>query len=102
MDEDDTILILREDGTPVGFVWLRWISSAAAEFEPLGVVQTCQNRGLGRFLLQRAIEAAANRGAKEISVSVWKNNNPAVHLYRSLGFVHRQTKTYLGLDLRLR
>jgi mycothiol synthase len=101
MGSEDIILILREHGNPVGFVWLRWIRSGVAEFEPLGIIQSRQDRGLGTVLLRQAIQLAADRGASKVSISVWSSNEPAIRLYQNLGFVHRSTRTYLGLELHI-
>ena len=102
MDDDDSILILIEEETPVGFIWMRWPDPEIAEFEPIGVVQPYQNRGLGRYLLHEGMRLAASKGALRIAVSVWTGNEPAIHLYRRLGFRHIQTITFLGRDLHLK
>ena len=102
MDDDDSILILVEEGEPVGFIWMRWPDPEIAEFEPIGVIQAYQNRGLGRFLLHEGVRLAAQKGAQKIAISVWSGNKPAIHLYRELGFRYVQTITYLGRDLHLK
>lgn len=44
------------------------------------------NRGLGRSLLSRALDRAEELGAESVFLEVRPSNEPAVHLYRSLGF----------------
>ena len=101
MGEEDSILILQDNGNAVGFIWLRWIGDGIVEFEPLGIIKNRQNEGLGRTLLGKGIEFAKKRGARELSLSVWSSNDNAIHLYRDLGFIHNRTTTYLGLEVRL-
>jgi len=101
MDDDDGIFVLIEEETPVGFIWMRWPYPETAEFEPIGVIQKYQNRGLGRFLIREGVNLAARKGAKRIALSVWADNAPAIHLYKALGFRHGQTLTFLGRDLHL-
>jgi ribosomal protein S18 acetylase RimI-like enzyme len=102
MDDDDSILILIEEETPVGFIWMRWPDPEIAEFEPIGVIQPYQNRGLGRYLLREGMRLAASKGAQRIAISVWTGNKPAIHLYWGFGFKHMQTTTFLGRDLHLK
>lgn len=47
---------------------------------------TAKNRGMGRFLLQKSINALLAEGYRELSLFVTKDNLPAQHLYERLGF----------------
>ncbi len=96
MEDDDNIVFLLEGETPVGFIWLRWAEPTVAEIEPLGVVESHQGRGLGRFLLESGLSIAADQGAVKVEIGVWSENYPAVHLYQDLGFRHTRTLTYLA------
>ncbi len=102
MEDDDSILFLLSGETAVGFIWIRWPSPALAEFEPIGLVQSFQGRGVGRYLLRRGISTAADQGADNISLGVWSDNKSGIRLYRDFGFKHVQTKTYLALDMAMR
>ena len=70
---------------PAGFVLSR---HAAGEEELLliAVLPEYRMRGLGQVLIDRLFEAAATRGATRIFLEMRKGN-PAVHLYRKVGFV---------------
>lgn len=46
-----------------------------------------RRRGLGRLLTARLLETALSRQPTAISLNVSPENVPALHLYRSLGFV---------------
>lgn len=89
---------LIEDGQAIGFAWLR-MEGDVGEIEPIGVLPTHQGRGNGRFLLQYAISQLQERGAKQVKIGVWRENETAVLLYQSVGFRHRETLTYYALDL---
>lgn len=45
-----------------------------------------RGEGLGRFLSSHLIEAALSKQTDSISLNVARENRPALHLYRSLGF----------------
>ncbi|MGH9563058.1 MAG: GNAT family N-acetyltransferase, partial [Terracidiphilus sp.] len=51
-----------------------------------------QRRGIGRVLMERAIEALRQRGYQSLSLTVTASNSGAVELYERLGF--RTVKTF--------
>jgi ribosomal-protein-alanine N-acetyltransferase len=57
-----------------------------AEILNLAVVVSARRHGLGGALLDAAIEAVSERGAREIFLDVRESNKPALALYRSRGF----------------
>ena len=73
------LLVVREapwEGTPTGPFIIE-----------LFVSPTHRRRGLARRLLIRGIETLADSGAESVGLRVLVDNEPAVALYRSLGFV---------------
>jgi ribosomal protein S18 acetylase RimI-like enzyme len=50
------------------------------------VREEVRGRGIGRALLEAALERFAARGLTEVSVSTFPDNEGALRLYRSLGF----------------
>ena len=102
MEDDDSITFLLEGEMPVGFIWLRWPEPKTAEIEPLGVVESHQGRGLGRFLLGNGLKMAAAQGTDKVTIGVWSENYPAIQLYRGLGFRHVRTLTYLVYNVSSR
>lgn len=89
------ILFLLENGNPIGFAWLH----ANGEIEPVGIVKEAQGKGNGRFLLQTALHQLSRRNCPTASLTVWQNNEPALHLYKSLGFQPVETRYYLAYNL---
>ncbi|MBU1050837.1 GNAT family N-acetyltransferase, partial [Candidatus Bipolaricaulota bacterium] len=51
-----------------------------------------KGQGMARFLLQRSINALIERGETQLTLIVTEGNQPAQHLYASLGFVALEDK----------
>jgi len=79
--DPDDFLLLREEGRPVGYVWLK-----GAEFYVVGVAPEAQGRGLGRVLMDAGFARLAERGIRVAELYVEADNAPALRLYRSYGF----------------
>jgi len=56
----------------------------------MGVVKAARGRGLGRVVMDAAIERARRHGARVMHLEVLVNNTPARRIYEALGF--RQTR----------
>lgn len=94
--EDDLgVVAVDGRGEPVGAVWLRRFTAeepgygfVAADVPELsiGVVPSWRGRGVGRALLREATRLAGERGTRQVSLSVARDN-PARRLYLSEGFV---------------
>ncbi|MCT7655895.1 GNAT family N-acetyltransferase [Oceanimonas sp. NS1] len=62
----------------------------------LAVAPAARGRGLGRQLLQVAVTALESQGCKRIKLTVLPDN-PALHLYQSLGFAEAgREEDYFG------
>jgi ribosomal protein S18 acetylase RimI-like enzyme len=53
----------------------------------IAVAADARGRGIGRRLMEQAIGWATRVGIEKIVLSVYPHNEPALSLYRSLGFV---------------
>jgi ribosomal protein S18 acetylase RimI-like enzyme len=62
----------------------------------MGVAAGERGRGLGRRVMEEAIDAAWGRGDRRLILEVIEQNPPAVALYRSLGF--RATRRLVGWE----
>jgi len=58
-----------------------------ADIRGLAVAPDHQGRGLGRALVQAALDAARERGARKVTLRVLAPNTAARALYESCGFV---------------
>ena len=58
----------------------------AAELKRLYVRPDARNRGIGRELVKDAAAWARAVGCRQLRLDVWPRREPAIQLYRSLGF----------------
>jgi ribosomal protein S18 acetylase RimI-like enzyme len=91
-------LIGRDDGEfllggdpPAGIVQLRyrygvWWDAEDCHVEDVFVRADARGSGLGRELVQTAIDRARERGCRRLELDTAEENAPALALYRSLGF----------------
>lgn len=88
--------VVAEDvgGEPLGAAWARRFAPDDAGYGfvdedvpevSVGVIPTARGLGIGRRLLVALADAARGLGTERLSLSV-ETENPALHLYRSLGW----------------
>jgi GNAT superfamily N-acetyltransferase len=76
-------LVIERDGTPLGRLYLvEWESEL--RLIDIALLPEARGGGIGTALLEDLIEAARDKG-KPLSIHV-ERNNPAMSLYRRLGF----------------
>jgi GNAT superfamily N-acetyltransferase len=90
----EMIVLLTGDG-PDGFAQLRfrpWVYSAGLHsyLEELYVVPDLRGNGLGRALLEAAMETARGEGAEQMELGTSEDDVAARHLYESTGFINRE------------
>lgn len=67
------------------------------EIERIYIKNKFQKHGLGKYLLNKAIEIAMERNKKEIWLGVWKKNENAIAFYEKMGFVQTGAHSfYMG------
>lgn len=66
-----------------------WTAREDCWIEDVFVEQAARGAGLGRALVEAAFERATLRGCRRIELDVLLDNEPALALYRSLGFVDK-------------
>ncbi len=83
------LLVAEATGDPgrlvVGYVGL-WLLGEEAHISTLAVDPGYRRRGIGRQLLQAALDRATAAGAQAVTLEVRVSNAPAIALYRSFGF----------------
>lgn len=57
------------------------------EIERIYVSDKFQRHGLGKCLLHKAMEIAAEQGKQNVWLGVWERNENAIAFYRKMGFV---------------
>lgn len=70
----------------VGWVFVYKLDSAQPELG-LGIADAFQGQGLGRALLDQMVQIAAQRAVGTVYLIVVNDNQRAIQLYRSRGFV---------------
>lgn len=90
-DERTEFLLAETGGEPAGVCQLRyryglWLESEDCELEDLYVRERARSGGLGRELVEAAIERARARGCGRIQLDTNEGNAAARALYESLGF----------------
>ena len=67
------------------------------EIERIYIKNEFQKHGLGKYLLNKAIEIAMERNKKKIWLGVWEKNENAIAFYKKMGFVHTDSHSfYMG------
>jgi ribosomal protein S18 acetylase RimI-like enzyme len=68
----------------------------------LVVDEKCRRRGIGRTMTEQAFTGGLAAGCHSFRLDVEVDNEPAIKLYRSLGFesVHEATIPQLGIRMR--
>jgi len=81
----DASYVSLDDGQIVGAVIItHWMGMPLVA--EVGVWKERRGRGLGRALLQAAMNRLADRGESRLALYVTVGNDPAISLYRSMGF----------------
>ena len=98
-------LVAEADGKLIGLLTLQGgkrRSDRHAAYLGITVANGCRNQGVGKALMQAAMEWARASGTlKRIGLRVYTDNQPAIHLYENFGFkVEGQNKLALYRDNR--
>ena len=93
IDDPDTdyLVALDDGGSCAGFLQQRyrrdiWTTGGEAYIEDLFVAQESRRRGLGKRLVETAVEGALTRGCSLVTLDTNERNGPAIALYESVGF----------------
>jgi GNAT superfamily N-acetyltransferase len=87
--------ILSEGGEPAGYFELRTENDGAVEIAYFGLMPHAVGRGLGRFMLTRAVERAWDRGATRVWLHTSSlDHSSALSNYLARGFSIWKQETY--------
>ena len=91
----DVGVMAEVEGVPVGMFWARLFPEADPGYGfvdaqtpelSIAVSPQLQGRGIGKALMAEGLKAIGERGYSQVSLSVSKDNEGAVEMYRSMGF----------------
>ncbi|MFJ2043748.1 GNAT family N-acetyltransferase [Paenibacillus taichungensis] len=72
-------------------------SDASLEIERIYIRKKFQMHGLGKYLLNKAMETALEHKKKEVWLGVWEKNDNAIAFYKKMGFVQTGSHSfYMG------
>ncbi|MEC3556585.1 GNAT family N-acetyltransferase [Bacillus thuringiensis] len=75
------------------------MGNESLEVERIYIKSSFQKHGLGKYLLNNAIEIAIEHNKKNIWLGVWEKNENAIAFYKKLGFVQAGSHSfYMGDD----
>ncbi|HEK9098830.1 GNAT family N-acetyltransferase [Bacillus pfraonensis] len=67
------------------------------EVERIYIKNKFQKHGLGKYLLNKAVEIAMERNKKKIWLGVWEKNKNAIAFYKKMGFIQTGAHSfYMG------
>ncbi len=94
IERDEAVFLLIGDG-PDGIAQMRffpslWSGELDAYLEELYVVPGLRGRGIGRALLENAMETARAAGATRMDLNTGETDTAARALYESTGFTNRE------------
>jgi putative acetyltransferase len=98
LSPNDHLLVAEEEGAVVGIAGLH-VSPRARERHTAGfgiyVHAAHQRKGIGKSLMSAILDIADNwLKLKRVELSVFTDNEPAIALYKKMGFVVEGTKKY--------
>jgi ribosomal protein S18 acetylase RimI-like enzyme len=93
--EEEELTVLLGGGGPDGIAALRfrpaiWSDALECYLAELYVVPDRRGQGLGRALMEAAIELARQKGADHMDLGTSEDDVAARALYESLGFINRE------------
>ena len=75
------------------------MGNESLEIERIYIKNKFQKHGLGKYLLNKAMEIAMERNKKKIWLGVWEKNENAIAFYKKMGFVQTVAHSfYMGDD----
>jgi GNAT superfamily N-acetyltransferase len=74
-----------EDVRIVGLAGLLW-QGEESTIEPVIIDRSCRRRGIGRALVETAIEESRRRGATDVNIKPVARNASAIQAFHELGF----------------
>lgn len=87
---DYVIWGIEYDGKPVGAFGLKNINDGSAEYWGYIGEKELWGRGIGRWMVEQAVERGRERGVDNVYLKVSQENTRAINLYKRCGFEARK------------
>lgn len=87
VEEGQLFYVLKENGNPLGFIGLELLTLEKNDLkiQKIYVLPNAQGKGVGRKLIEKAVEIAQKKGIEHVILNV-NRFNKAVSFYQKLGF----------------
>lgn len=73
------------------------MGNEALEIERIYIKNIFQKHGLGKYMINKAVEIAMERNKKKVWLGVWEKNENAIAFYKKMGFVQTGSHSfYMG------
>lgn len=99
--KDNFLYAAHAENSRVGFLWLQVRGQNSRRFAyvcDIVVEPDQRGKGYGKEIMIAAEEAAKQMGLAKVGLHVFGNNEPAIALYRSLGYVTTDLNMEKSLD----
>jgi len=94
-EEKQVFLIAEADGVPVGYISIEPKGEDLFVFQKVYTVSEMHGKGLGRFMIEKAIEYLKSIYHSPFNIELFVNReNPAVGFYKHLGFKEIATRDH--------
>lgn len=103
LDKGGAILMALYEGEVAGTVALKKVDDAVYEFTKMAVYENFQRKGIAEALSRAAFKRAEELGAKKIILYTQSGLQPAIRLYKRLGFtqIPLEKGTYERADIKM-
>jgi ribosomal protein S18 acetylase RimI-like enzyme len=106
LDPNQALMVVEEDGKILGTCHLTYMPSLTFQgakrmnIEAVRIDRSSRNRGIGEWMIRKAIEIAKSKKCKIVQLATNKKRADAKRFYEKLGFEasHEGMKLYLALD----
>ncbi len=101
------IMLCKDDHAFIGCAGIRKINADIAELKRMFIKPAYQKRGIGKQLLQQAVELAEELNYKTIRLDTLNYMTPAINLYKQYGFYeipayyHNPNETAVYFELKI-
>ena len=89
------------DENPIGCVGIEKSNTDVCYLERLSVLPEMRGKHLGVRLVQHALEYAASKGARKVSIGIIAEQTELKEWYGRIGFVETQTKSFPHLPFEV-
>ena len=100
-DDGRPMFLFYQDAVPVGYFSLEKCSDEEWELNNLAVLPEYRHFGIGKAMVDYAVESVKKYGGNKISIGIIEENTKLKDWYLKLGFNHISTRKFEHLPFRV-